>query len=131
MWYIRIVPFVCTQVTRVWTLITWFANSKSVHPWELAPSASCSGVAGRDGTTPLEMALIAGAAGVFVLSCIWMGIIKKQGIPQDQVQAMEFAQSRAEARKEVRRGMRYHHRKGCDEICCRLCPHEEFQYRKC
>jgi len=55
---------------------------------------------GRDGTTPLEMALIAGAAGVFVLSCIWMGIIKKQGIPQDQVQAMEFAQSRAEARKE-------------------------------
>jgi hypothetical protein len=57
---------------------------------------------GRDGMTPLDLALLAGAAGTFVLSSIWLGIIKKSGIPQDQIQAMEFAQSRAEARKEVR-----------------------------
>ena len=60
---------------------------------------------GRDGMTPLDLALLAGAAGTFVLSSIWLGIIKKSGIPQDQIQAMEFAQSRSEARKEVRPGV--------------------------
>jgi cell division protease FtsH len=50
--------------------------------------------------TPLDLALIALTAGAFVGTSIWLGIIKKAGIPQDQVQAMEFAQSRSEARKE-------------------------------
>jgi len=62
---------------------------------------------GRDGMNPLDLALLAISAGVFVFTSIYLGIIKKSGIPMDQVQALEFAQSRSEARKEGKTDVKF------------------------
>ena len=37
----------------------------------------------------------------FLVGSIYLGIVRKHSIPQDAVQAMEFAQSRADARKDA------------------------------
>jgi len=62
---------------------------------------------GRDGFTQGDMAWIAIATAGFLFGSIWMGILKKTGIPMDAVQAMEFAQSRSEARKEGQTGVTF------------------------
>lgn len=62
---------------------------------------------GREGYTKLDLGLIAIAGGVFIFICIYLGLIRKGGIPTDQIQAMEFGQSKAKSRMDGRTGVRF------------------------
>lgn len=62
---------------------------------------------GREGYTKLDLGIIAIAGGVFIFICIYLGLIRKGGIPTDQIQAMEFGQSKAKSRMDGRTGVRF------------------------
>ena len=62
---------------------------------------------GRDGYSQLEMGLIAIGGGIFIFLSIYLGIVRKAGIPTDTIQAMEFGQSKAKSRKEGRTGVTF------------------------
>lgn len=47
-----------------------------------------------------DLALVAVGGGIFLIASIYLGLIKRKGLPMDQFQAVEFGQSRSEARKE-------------------------------
>lgn len=63
-----------------------------------------------------DMAIIAVTGGVFVLASIFLGLVKRKGLPMDQFQAIEFGQSRSEARKEGTTGVTFKDVAGLESI---------------
>ena len=62
---------------------------------------------GREGYTQLDLGLIAIGGGFFIFLSIYLGIVRKGGIPTDTIQAMEFGQSKAKSRKEGATGVTF------------------------
>ena len=62
---------------------------------------------GREGYTQLDLGLIAIGGGIFIVLSIYLGIVRKGGIPTDTIQAMEFGQSKAKSRKEGTTGVTF------------------------
>jgi len=63
-----------------------------------------------------DLALVAVGGGIFLIVSIYLGLIKRKGLPMDQFQAAEFGQSRSEARKEGKTETRFSDVAGLDSI---------------
>jgi ATP-dependent Zn protease len=55
----------------------------------------------------MDLGVIAIAGGLFIFVSIFLGIVRKAGIPSDTIQAMEFGQSKAKSRKEGLTGVSF------------------------
>jgi len=71
---------------------------------------------GRDGYTQVDLGLIAIFGGFFIFLSIYLGIVRKGGIPTDTIQAMEFGQSKAKSRKEGTTGVTFADVAGLDTV---------------
>jgi ATP-dependent metalloprotease FtsH len=71
---------------------------------------------GREGYTQLDLGLIAIGGGIFIFFSIYLGLVRKGGIPTDTIQAMEFGQSKAKSRKEGRTGVTFADVAGLDTV---------------
>ena len=71
---------------------------------------------GRDGYSKTDLGLIAIAGGIFIFVSIYLGLIRKGGLPTDQIQAQEFGQSKARSRVEGKTGVKFADVAGLDGI---------------
>jgi cell division protease FtsH len=75
---------------------------------------------GRDGYSKFDLGMIAVAGGIFIFTSIYLGIVRKTGIPTDTIQAMEFGQSKAKSRQEGRTGVTFADVAGLDTVLAEL-----------